>query len=355
MSAKKTYAQARVAILDYLKSQDWDLSLPSLKVPYATSPDRTIRLWFKPQAVYFTESDSGMHRFSDARTLAYDFDYRAISPADFLKFVVSSIKGSSASRPSTNPGSRTTKVRPVMNGREKRLIKAQIRSLRREVIPKLRQRIKDLRRARAKRIRACQAECRAARRRLISDAQKARERLRAYILKAREKARHTCKACKVTADERGLDTLEALLKDLEVNRQMIAELRRKAAAIPISEKRRKAGIRAAETRAESDDEVRRNLGDDRELVALWQQVKHKIKKGPRRSRTEAFFEYVEEHPEALDELRARKEREYEREAERLFEERATCKACESDDPGVLSRSLKEWKQAQEFVNGDVPF
>jgi hypothetical protein len=242
-----------------------------------------------------------------------------------------------------------------MNGKEKRLIKAQIRSLKHVVIPKLRTRIKEARKAKAKRLRACQTECRAVRRRLITEAQKSRERLRAYILKTRQKAKQACQACKVKTDERGLDELEKLLKDLEKNRQMIAELRRKSAAIPISERRRRGGIRAAEKRAESDDEVRRNLGDNRELIELWQTVKHKIKASPRRSRTEAFFEYLEETPEALDEFRARKQHEYEKEAERLFAERASCKACESDDPGVLSRSLKKWKEAEEFANGDVPF
>lgn len=242
-----------------------------------------------------------------------------------------------------------------MNGKEKRLLKAQIRSLKREVLPKLRTRVRELRKARRVRIRKCASDCKATRARLIREAKRARERLRTYILKVREKARHACKACKVTADERGLDTLEALLKDIEVNRQMIAELRRKAARIPVSEARRRGGVRAAEKRAESDDEVRRDLGDDKELIALWESVKHKIKRSPRRSRTEAFFEYVEEHPEALDEFRAKKQRQYEDEAERLFAERAACKSCESDDPGVLTRSVKQWKAAKAFVDDDVPF
>lgn len=48
---RPTFKQARKLILDYLRNQGWTVK-PDLKVPHATSPDKTMRLWFKPQAVY---------------------------------------------------------------------------------------------------------------------------------------------------------------------------------------------------------------------------------------------------------------------------------------------------------------
>lgn len=44
---------------------------------------------------------------------------------------------------------------------------------------------------------------------------------------------------------------------------------------------------------ESDDEVRRNLSD--ELAAVWDRVKGRIRGSARRTRTEAFLEWVEGH------------------------------------------------------------
>lgn len=49
--------------------------------------------------------------------------------------------------------------------------------------------------------------------------------------------------------------------------------------------------------AEDDDEVRGNLSP--ELVAVFNAVAKKIKAGPRRSRTEAFLEWAEAHPEEV--------------------------------------------------------
>jgi hypothetical protein len=51
----------------------------------------------------------------------------------------------------------------------------------------------------------------------------------------------------------------------------------------------------AERRSESDDEVRSNV--DPHLLPLFEEVKGKIKGSERRSRTEAFLEYAEAHPE----------------------------------------------------------
>lgn len=46
---------------------------------------------------------------------------------------------------------------------------------------------------------------------------------------------------------------------------------------------------------ESDDEVRSNIGDD--LLPVFEHVKRSIREAPGRSRTEAFLEWVEAHPD----------------------------------------------------------
>jgi hypothetical protein len=53
--------------------------------------------------------------------------------------------------------------------------------------------------------------------------------------------------------------------------------------------------RRQERREESDDEVERNLPP--ELVPVWRSAKRNIKAGKRRSRTEAFLEWVHDNPD----------------------------------------------------------
>jgi hypothetical protein len=48
---KKTFAETRVMLLDTLRHEGW-LVIDNPKVPYATSPDGTTRLWFKAQSLY---------------------------------------------------------------------------------------------------------------------------------------------------------------------------------------------------------------------------------------------------------------------------------------------------------------
>ena len=78
----KTFPQARREILLYLKSSGWQVSDLNLKIPHATSPDGEFRLWFKPQAVHYTEGNR--HSFGDARAMYYDFDIRMFNGPSFL-------------------------------------------------------------------------------------------------------------------------------------------------------------------------------------------------------------------------------------------------------------------------------
>jgi len=56
---KETYKQARIRLLNNLAALGWDVK-PSQKVPTAISPDRTIKLFFKPQAIH-TTNPLGIH------------------------------------------------------------------------------------------------------------------------------------------------------------------------------------------------------------------------------------------------------------------------------------------------------
>jgi len=64
------------------------------------------------------------------------------------------------------------------------------------------------------------------------------------------------------------------------------------------------GRRAAELRAESDDEVRANLPP--ELVAVFDSVRRSIAPTAKRTRTETFLEWAAEHPERVYEITDRK-------------------------------------------------
>lgn len=81
-----TFAKARAAILDELEAMGWDLKR-DLKVPHATSPDGELRLWFKPQAVWFTQSLGSYqrHDFKNARTIDYVHDIRKMTAAELIE------------------------------------------------------------------------------------------------------------------------------------------------------------------------------------------------------------------------------------------------------------------------------
>lgn len=72
MSAKKpTFAEKRTELLDFLARNGWKLSDRNLKIPHATSPSGEVRLWFKPQAIYYSYGLT-VTQFKEARSLAVD-------------------------------------------------------------------------------------------------------------------------------------------------------------------------------------------------------------------------------------------------------------------------------------------
>jgi len=237
---------------------------------------------------------------------------------------------------------------------KRKQLKSEIREKRRHVLPKLRKAVKDATSDRTKRIRACKADCKKLLRKAKQRATVARRKLEIVIKRAQAKAREACSSCKVL-DEKGLDAIQKSLEALDKERKEIIALRSQAASL-ISERGRAGGRRAAEIRAESDEEVIRNLDEDKELIALFKSMRMKIKKTPRRSRTEAFLEFVHDHPEALDELRAKAQLKYEKEAERMFAEREP-PPC-TDELSECQRELAELKAAEKFLTEaekNIPF
>lgn len=85
----KTYGDAQKGIIGHLEKKGWKVKT-GLKVPYATSPDGETRLWFKSQAVYFTQGK--FHDFKNARTMSYDLDIRKMEPEEFETYVGKEMK-----------------------------------------------------------------------------------------------------------------------------------------------------------------------------------------------------------------------------------------------------------------------
>jgi hypothetical protein len=139
------------------------------------------------------------------------------------------------------------------------------------------------------------ARCKAQRGIVSERANRARIALRDAIAAARASAREFCSSTRSHVAREDLEKLTKLSRKLEETRKTLEAHR---PFCPSS-----AGTCRIRT-AEEEDEVRNNI-DDPGLLVVWQTVKHKIKPGPRRSRTEAFFEWVAEHPSEVLEIQDR--------------------------------------------------
>lgn len=241
---------------------------------------------------------------------------------------------------------------------QRKQLKREIRERRRNVIPKLKAAISAAKKSRTARLRKCKADCRAAIRREKKRATQARKKLEQHIRKAKAKAKDVCKSCKVV-DDKGVEQISKALDALETEHKEIAKLRTQASYLK-SERGRAGGRKSAELRSESDSAVIHNLEGDKDLIDLFKKIRTKIKASKYQSRTEAFLQYVHDHPEALDELRAQKETKYAKEAERLFRERQPDENGNScwTDLSKCKRELDELKAAEKFLTEaekDVPF
>lgn len=70
--------------LRYLREKGWVMSNPGLKVPYTTSPDGRIRLWFKPQSVHLSQLDAEHPRHALGNAHSLFIDIRKATPEQVL-------------------------------------------------------------------------------------------------------------------------------------------------------------------------------------------------------------------------------------------------------------------------------
>jgi hypothetical protein len=220
----------------------------------------------------------------------------------------------------------------------------------REHLVDLRAQVRQARTDRKAALEQARARCRGERLAARQRVQELRERvireLREAVAAERASARETCSARLGAA--RGIsDRIARVRAQLEAERSYQRDMRRIERA---NRQRTRAAHRttAAEHRSQSDDTVAGNIPP--ELVSLWERVKRSIRGSDRMSRTEAFLEYAESHPEevlqALDdrtdalvrELEAR-----ERDASRAFREAA------SPSPNFAEST------PESYAGGDVPF
>jgi hypothetical protein len=171
---------------------------------------------------------------------------------------------------------------------------------------------------------------------LIREAQAARrdaiKGVRVQCRVAREKLRTTCHARAERARVEGAAEIAERRKALKGERHaenMIRDADRRGM------KRTGPRSTSKERRQESDDEVRANLDD--EMVAVFDAVKRHIKAGPRRTRTEAFLEWVHDNP---DEVWAIRNVQTDRDVKRLIAEQ---------------RELERLSRKRRLAASEVPF
>lgn len=179
----------------------------------------------------------------------------------------------------------------------------------------IRAKLRELRRARPLRLRQIRDACREGRanvrRRVRELREETRRALRESVRQLREAERGTCETSKAQAREGFAIQIRGAVRDLEMQRaHMEREYGRRRGGGRIS-----AAQLAKEAREESDDEVRRNL--PAELVPVFNRVRSTIKPGRRRTRTEAFLEWVHDNP---DEAHSIVYDAVERDVERLIRE-----------------------------------
>jgi hypothetical protein len=168
----------------------------------------------------------------------------------------------------------------------------------REKLQNLRTAIKNAKTLRREKFREVTASCRAARKLNTERAKRARERLRESIRRTRERARGLCVVSRGEAQASTLREIEKAVGALEEERTLQRQLAiwTRPKSCPTSP-----GRTRAEKRQESDCEVAANI-DDPGLRVVWEHVKHKVKPGPRRTRTEAFYQWAAEHQAQVYEI-----------------------------------------------------
>ncbi len=197
--------------------------------------------------------------------------------------------------------------------------------------------LREMRRARPQRLREIREACRVARlnvrSRVIALREETRAALRESVLAMRQAQRGDCELTKAATKDDFARRIGAAGAELGAEREHY---------------RTKFGRRGAtrttakERREESDDDVRRNLPP--ELVAVFNRIGRSVKASPRRSRTEAFLQWVHDNE---DEAHAIVYEAIDRDVDRLVREQE-----------AIARRLRQkhrGESALDALAADIPF
>lgn len=135
---------------------------------------------------------------------------------------------------------------------------------------------------------AARDQCRAARLELKERLKLQREEMRDLHRRKRRQVQTACETGRTGARELGR------LEQADAQRKLREETRLQRQVRDADKRGLRLRSTARERLQEDDDAVRSNL--PAELVPVFDQVRRKIKGGPRKSRTEAFLEWAEENP-----------------------------------------------------------
>jgi hypothetical protein len=163
-------------------------------------------------------------------------------------------------------------------------------------LARLRTLIKSARQRRGEALRKAVQQCRRhrldVRERVKRYRSAALQMLRNDVRTMRQQARNQCQARKHRIRTAGHSAAERARRELVEARRLQGQLQRLEQAAM----RKRARLVSGKERAqESDDAVRSNLPT--ELHGVWAKVKRTIKAGERTTRTEAFLQWAESHPE----------------------------------------------------------
>ena len=206
----------------------------------------------------------------------------------------------------------------------------------------LRAHLKSAKRLKGQRMREVVIACRHARARLKAARRALRARYEHDLALAREQARlasrKNCDAKKDRARSKGQDRLQRAAAAIAAERAHQDQLRNWARRTPFQ----RAPARRADAISESNSEVAHNLPHD--LLPVWRAVQGRIRSTPRRSRTETFLEWVEEH---RGEVRRIIDREIDRDVAELARNEAELRR--------QAGSARHYRRLTDRQLSDVPF